>query len=271
VRWTRTLPGSIAHNYAPTPDGRSVLISDGWHVAYVRGSLRRLDLASGAIAAEARLGDFARCFDFDANGERVLAAFDKRLRLIDVATLEVLQVWDRRVPRYADHVAWDGEHALLRNQGGTGGIIDLTTGRVRRTPGGKGAVRRLDDGTVVVAASGDEEGIVWAYDSLGGKPRRVETIGPFEYAAVDEDGSVTVARTPVEAGAGEHWIAHRGRFDAVVRVDRRRAADDRRLAPIVPPRDHQISAMFPGARVAFSRRDLHHEARAEIACLEAPD
>jgi hypothetical protein len=75
----------------------------------------------------------------------------------------------------------------------------------------------------------------------------------------------------VAAGAGAHWIAPGGRFAGFVRAHRRRAADDRRLAPIVPPRDHQISAMFPGARVAFSRRDLHHKARAEIACLEAPD
>ena len=192
VRWQIEVPGHVAHSFAVVPGASGLLVSDGGGVAYGSMTLRRHDLATGAVVASRRIRDHARCFAFAADGSQFIAAFDKRLRRVDAESLEVLEAWDRRVPRYADELAWADDAVLLKNAvGGTAFTVDLRTGRQLRHEIGPGAAFwPRDDGRLIALTV---DGSVWIFPSVVERPARVLETMPCVGGAVDDDDAVWIA------------------------------------------------------------------------------
>jgi hypothetical protein len=195
VRWTLELPGSRPGEIAATRDVSSVLASDGWGVAYRSLTLRRLHLRDGSLEAKRRIGDSGRCFAFDVSGENFIAAFDKRLRLMRTDSLEELEVWDRRVPRYANAIVWAGRRVLLRN-GARANVFDLDSGTIRKfTLGeiGGALLHQRPDGKVVAGGVRGEQGTIWELESLDTRPRLLIATPALHSIAVDDGGSIWAA------------------------------------------------------------------------------
>jgi hypothetical protein len=195
VRWTIEVAGHNPCGFAVTPDHRSLVLSDGWGVAFRSLKLRRFDLGDGSLLAERRLGDAARAVGFGPCGQQMIAAFDKRLRLIGVESLEELERWERRVPRHANAVVWRARQVLLRNGNhDTAFVFDLDTGRHRRLELGEGfGLHELPDGRILAAGVLGGEGAIWELGSLDDRPRRLATTPAMHSAAVDENGGIWIA------------------------------------------------------------------------------
>jgi hypothetical protein len=195
VRWAIEVPGHQAHAFSVTPDRSSALIADGWGVAYRSLSLRRFDLGSGELRATVRLGDAARAFAYSPDGSQVLVASDKRLRRLDLDTLTVLEVWDRRVPRYAQALGWSSDKVVLKNaQSRVAHVFDLARGAQRRHTVGRGAtLLPCPDGGFVALCSEEGSGAVWHFEDLAGPPRRIRETPAFISGAIDGEGSLWLA------------------------------------------------------------------------------
>jgi len=299
VRWTIEVPGDKPHGYAVTRNHDSLVLSDGWGVAFPSLTLRRFDVAEGSLLAERRLGDAARAVGFGPGGEQMIAAFDKRLRLIDVESLEEVERWESRVPRHANAVVWRDRQVLLRNGNhDTAFVFDLDTGRHRRLELGKGfGLHELPDGRILAEGVLGGEGTVWELGSLDARPRRLATTPAMHSAAVDDSGGIWIAmnksgratrhllryaspgaepekvkvprRTRViEAGRGELWAAgEQALVHDEATIERLRLSDGEWLDPLVAPRDHWIEQMDPAARVAFSVGSIGRSDTCEVACL----
>jgi hypothetical protein len=197
VRWTIETPGHWAHTFAAEPGGRSLLIADGWGVAYRSLSLHRVDLGTGELVRKRRIGDVMRCFAFDEGSGRILVACDKRLRLLEADSLAELERWDRRVPRYANGIAWRGRKVLMRTETReAASVFDLDTGRHRRWQLGEigaASLNVLDDGRIITGGHSGPEGSIWQIDSLDGSPRRLAVTPPMHSVAVDDRGAIWLA------------------------------------------------------------------------------
>jgi hypothetical protein len=202
--WTRTVPGHAAHVIVPDPETGSVYVSDGWGVEYAAIRFHRFDGQMGGEAASIRTGTSVRCFRLLKRTGDLLAATDNKLLRLDAMSLVEGQRWDARIPRYTNTMAVRGRHAVLADWlNPKVGLVDLTTGRVRRRQapamtlvldgpgdplliGGKsGGVVRIDASTgdeqsildtppALDAALSDDGGVLWLLDGV----RAVVTTGP---------------------------------------------------------------------------------------------
>jgi hypothetical protein len=157
--WAIDVPGQTAHAIGFDTRTDSVLVADGWGVAFASLSVRRIDAATGDIRAQVRTGRSIRAFGIGPE-DTLLLLGDKSIAIHDASTLERRAVHDIRVPRYSNAIAPlpDGSVALMAPSGLV--AFELATGRSRKlskVPAvalgtfEKKAVAVLEDGSVVVA------------------------------------------------------------------------------------------------------------------------
>jgi hypothetical protein len=274
ILWTLELPGSRPAELAATRDASAVLVSDGWGVAYRSLTLRRLNLRDGSLEAKRRIGDSGRCFAFDVSGENFIAAFDKRLRLMRTDSLEELEVWDRRVPRYANAIVWAGRRVLLRNDA-RANVFDLDSGTTRRfTLGeiGGDLLHQRPDGKVVAGGVRGEQGTVWEFESLDTRPRPVIATPSLHSIAVDHDGSIwaAVGNAHIET---TDWHGEQGQVRVGIAsvkpgppARELRRYDPRRPDPFILKTRRPFRVISVGRGELWLAGDQHHER--ELAVIE---
>lgn len=184
-RWKAWIPGDFPKLLGLDPAGSALYVTDGWGVAFPAIRLRRLDLHSGALLAEARLGNAARCTAV-AHDELLFAATDTRLFALDPATLQVINRWDRQVPRYTDAMVCLDRMVLMRNAHRSSvAVFDLDAGLVGRRRVGTGSwlFARPAVGDVVICCG--DEGTVWSFQPADGALTRLARTPAFQGAALD--------------------------------------------------------------------------------------
>lgn len=157
--WAIDVPGQTAHAIGFDVRTDSVLVADGWGVAFASLSVRRIDAATGDIRAQVRTGRSIRAFGIGPDDSLLLLG-DKSIAVHDASTLERRAVHDVRVPRYANAIEPlpDGSVALMAPSALV--AYELASGRSRKlsklpavalgTFENK-AIAVLEDGSVVVA------------------------------------------------------------------------------------------------------------------------
>lgn len=108
-QWTIELPGVGAgfgsRALAFEPERGSLLVADGWEVAFAALRVRRLDARSGRPIAEVRTRKSVRALGRGADSARSLYFLcDKDILVHDVDTLEPMATHSSRVPRYANAI-----------------------------------------------------------------------------------------------------------------------------------------------------------------------
>jgi hypothetical protein len=113
-RWAVEVPGHTARAIGFDSRTDSVLVADGWGVAFASLSARAIDAATGAVRARVRTARSIRAFGA-GSGDTLLLLGDKSVAVHDATTLERRSLHDVRVPRYSNAIASlpDGRVALM--------------------------------------------------------------------------------------------------------------------------------------------------------------
>ena len=105
--WTLTLPGMRPGTIGTDPLTASLLIADGWGVAFAALEVRKVEAASGRVVATVRTRTPIRAFGRAAQSTADAFFFvgDEKIFLHDATTLERLSVHEERVPRYSNAIS----------------------------------------------------------------------------------------------------------------------------------------------------------------------
>ncbi len=130
-QWAIDVPGHTAHTIGFDARTDSVLVADGWGVAFASLSVRAIDVTTGAIRARVRTARSIRAFGVGPD-DTLLLLGDKSVAVHDAKTFERRSLHDSRVPRYSNAIASlpDGRVALMA----PAALIayELATGRSRK-------------------------------------------------------------------------------------------------------------------------------------------
>jgi hypothetical protein len=302
--WTTRVPGFTAHFVRIHQPSGSLFMSDGWGVTFSSLSFRRRDLADGAELGRIRTGTAVRCLAIGPGGADLIAATDNKLFRLSMDRLQERQRWDRRIPRYSDSIVLRGKLAVVANWiRPRASIIDLETGAVRRRD--TFAMTLLIDGPKdPLLVGGSKDGGLASIDPRTGGVTRLLDASPAIDAAVDAIGSGMWATTGIRAIAttglvGPGVPTHELRFDP---FERTQPARRFRLPEAVrnialghsemwlgregalvalplpvgaqpagvwrPPKDHDIAACDPDARIAIVTTRLMDEDAAMMTAFE---
>ncbi|WP_369944279.1 YncE family protein [Xanthomonas medicagonis] len=208
VLWRTTVPGTAAQRLWVDDRTGRVLVSDGWGVGFGALRLRALDMATGAEVAAVALGNQARAVARDGE-DGVLVATDTRLFRLDADTLEVLQKWTTRIPRYSDQLLLAGGHVHAINASAAHlSAMRLPEGSVRRRVLEEDLQIHptLDGNILAVAATGS----VWlAQPGLDRPPQRIARTQPVCHSTMDGTGRLwlSLGRGRVREGNRVSWAA----------------------------------------------------------------
>lgn len=197
--WRATVPGDGHHAIGSDAATGSVVVGDGWGVAYAALRLHRLDLATGRETASVRTRHQGVGGVAFADGD-VLAATDKRLLRLRAADLSVVQEWDEGVVRDVAHVVpWGGRVVMAGWLRPTVGVLDPATGTVKRVKAGDQPV--LVAGDELYALAGLHGGLSTLDVAAGKLSRRADT--PPVTAAAWCDGLWAVEGGRLDGGQGD--------------------------------------------------------------------
>ncbi len=217
-RWTIDAPGNRAGAIALDVGDGTILLADGWGVAFPALSVRRLDSATGRELARVRTRTPIRAFARAAHvPNAVYFVGDSKVFLHDASTLERRAVFDTRIPRYsnglvdidADMVVFATSKALVE--------CHLPTGKSRR-PVALPAydLARVDERPVAVLADGrvlarsgewshvGQVGAACSRAFIDPATGRVAALTGARPGAYDADGRPQRVTTPRSA---EAWVA----------------------------------------------------------------
>jgi hypothetical protein len=135
LRWTISNPGASAGAIGVDVDRESILVADGWGVAFASLQVRRIDAKTGECRAATRTRASVRAYGrSDPNGLFIVG--DKRLWLVDPASLERRAEYAERVPRYVNGIvalsALGSPHIVALRAPKTLVEFDLVTSRARK-------------------------------------------------------------------------------------------------------------------------------------------
>lgn len=113
-KWTLRAPGITADTISFDERSDSLLIADGWGVAFSALEVRRVDANSGRVLDRVRTRTSIRAFGRASASDAVFFVGDKKLFVHDATTLERRSVYEGRVPRYCNAIydMGDGTVAL---------------------------------------------------------------------------------------------------------------------------------------------------------------
>jgi hypothetical protein len=209
VLWTAEVQGHLSHRINIDPSGDHLYVSDGWGVSYASLSLHSLRLTDGTEAAKVRTRhQQARTAVF--RSETLIVAADTRIFELQRGSLNVVREWDKRIPRFADSLALEGDRLLMLNWlNPTGSIFDLGTGRVRRLDLGPG-LDILAAGPPVLVFS-KQTGTFWEVDLAKGAAGATMSTKSTSRAAVIAGGLLWTLDAPwkVESGVARPVASRR--------------------------------------------------------------
>src|SRR5262245_41737472 len=154
-RWTLNAPGSSHTKVGVDDRSSSLLIADGWGVAFAALAVRRVDADSGRVLANVRTRTPIRAFGRATTDDALFFVGNTKLFEHDAATLERRSVCDHRVPRYCYAIVDVGGGAVALAAPKALIEYDRETSRTRRAYGATPAVLGcIDRMAICLAADG---------------------------------------------------------------------------------------------------------------------
>jgi hypothetical protein len=133
-RWTTELVGAAAWRVWFDAPAESLLVADGWRVAFASLSVRRVDVHTGRVVATVRTRTPIRAVGRSpgSDGEVLLLLGDKKIFAHDAQTLVRRAEYSGHVPRYANGICSLGETRVALAAPNALVEYDLAASRVAR-------------------------------------------------------------------------------------------------------------------------------------------
>lgn len=219
--WTLEAAGAVAGRIWFDATGGSLLVADGWGVAFAALGVRRVEPSTGRVLATVRTRTPIRAFGRAGRSlaDALFLLGDKRIFVHDAATLERRAEYATRVPRYSNAICEVGEATVALAAPAALVQYDLTTSRSRRASNARAVALDVVDGRPfsvladgVVASRTDDWKPIGGFEEacyiahIDAASGVVAALGGVRASAYDDDGnpqpgSYGPARTRSTTGA----------------------------------------------------------------------